>query len=195
MAIMVLITATLLVRQSKFDSSTLLRSLTYSVALSVRQAQVYSTSVLGTTTTQAACGGNYSAGTCFASAYGIHLVAGNQSSYTLFADLNGDGKYNAGEDVKVFTLGNGYSISDFCAITTGDSPITRCASQGTANSLDIYFKRPNPDALFYNSSVSSEQYIKAYIQIQFSGDTGSMRNVCVYVTGQIAVEPLNTVCP
>src|ERR1700691_1591264 len=100
--IMVVISAFILVRQSRFDSSTLLRSLAYSVALSVRQAPIYGSSVLGTTTPSAAncVGGSYASGVCCADAYGIHIVAG--SSYTLFADLQNDGHYDAGDAIKTF---------------------------------------------------------------------------------------------
>src|SRR3990167_11377146 len=44
-AIILLITGFVMFQQAKFNSATLMRSLTYSVALSMRQAQVYGTSV------------------------------------------------------------------------------------------------------------------------------------------------------
>src|SRR6202012_1868912 len=101
-------------QQSKFDSSTLLRSLAYSVALSVRQAQVYGTSVLGTATSQSNCAtgvsGSYALSNCYASAYGIYFNSASSGQYILFADLDGNGKYTAGENVKVFTLGTNYVI-------------------------------------------------------------------------------------
>ena len=45
MSIMLILTSLFILRQQRFNSSTLLQSLAYSVALSVRQAQVYGTSI------------------------------------------------------------------------------------------------------------------------------------------------------
>ncbi|MBI2004934.1 prepilin-type N-terminal cleavage/methylation domain-containing protein [Patescibacteria group bacterium] len=47
-SIMLIITSTLLLQQRKFNSATLMRTLAYNIALSIRQAQVYGTSVVGT---------------------------------------------------------------------------------------------------------------------------------------------------
>ena len=63
-AIILVISLFILFQQAKFNSSTLLRSLTYSVALSVRQAQVYGTSVRGFSS-----GGTVA----FGSGYGVYL--------------------------------------------------------------------------------------------------------------------------
>jgi prepilin-type N-terminal cleavage/methylation domain-containing protein len=62
-AIMTLITALILFQHRRFDSSTLLRSLAYSIALSIRQSQVYGTSVR-----QFGSNFNYS--------YGVYFAAG-----------------------------------------------------------------------------------------------------------------------
>jgi hypothetical protein len=86
-SIVLLITAFVIFQQQKFNSSTLLRSLTYSVALTVRQAQVYGTSVRGFTS---------SSGTTFGSGYGVYVsptlscATGSAGScYYLFADPAG----------------------------------------------------------------------------------------------------------
>ena len=194
MTIMVVVTLLVLVRQSQFDSSTLLRSLSYSVALSVRQSQIYGSSVLGTTTSQAACvGGSYSAqGTCYASGYGVYFSRSSPGSYILFADLNSNGVYDPGEDVKVFSLGQGYIINNFCATTTGLTPVTRCSKDGSITTLSILFKRPNPDAQF-KTDVSGDTYTSAYIQISnAAGDTSSTHSVVVSSTGQISVQGSGT---
>jgi prepilin-type N-terminal cleavage/methylation domain-containing protein len=188
--IMSIITTTLLIRQSRFDSSTVLRSLAYSVALSVRQAQVYGTSVVGTTTSQCAGGNLNASGVCFASAYGLYFDVATPTSYALFADLNGDGKYQANEVLKTFNLGTGYAISNFCA--TNQASIDRCSSAGAINSLAIVFKRPNPDASFValdsgGNPIAGDTYSKGYVQIVTTSDAGNTKRVSVLTTGEVTV--------
>src|SRR3989338_9825786 len=73
-AIILLITGFVMFQQSKFNSATLMRSLTYSVALSMRQAQVYGTSVR-----------EFSG--AFAPGYGVYIPAsgGSANTYYLFS--------------------------------------------------------------------------------------------------------------
>jgi len=192
-SIMVLVTALILIRQSRFDSSTLLRSLAYSVALSVRQAQIYGSSVLGTSTLQANCVGNFnlSLGACYANAYGIDINLSTPGNYVLFADLNNDGKYEAGESIKTFTLNNGYSILDICATAGGGT--VYCKADGLTQ-LDIVFRRPNPEACF--SSVlqsgvcapgATQYYSQAVLKLVNSADTTNTRSVTVTQTGEVQV--------
>lgn len=196
MAIMAIITVILLVNQSRFDSSTVLRSLAYSVALSVRQAQVYGTSVIGTTTASNNCtGGFYASGSCYASAYGIYFNSSTPGTYSIFADLN-PGTYTAAtianETVKVFSLGTGYALSSFCALgTNGGSPIERC-SPSTISSMVILFKRPNPDASFValtsgGAPIAGDSYSQAYIQIESGSDATNVKSVSVISTGEVSV--------
>lgn len=168
-AIITILTGVLLFQQRKFDSSTLLRSLAYSVALSVRQAQVYGTSVR-----------EFGAGN-FSSNYGIYLSSGSPNDYWLFADGGAKDSQRASdgsEDVQQFKISPGYSITSFCGIL---------ASNGTKicnlTYLTIYFKRPNPDAYF--AANSGGPYSGAYIQL--NGPGGATRSVTVTTTGQILV--------
>jgi prepilin-type N-terminal cleavage/methylation domain-containing protein len=193
MAIMVVVTSVMLFNQAKFDSSTILRSLAYSVALSVRQAQVYGTSVLGTSTPQVACSGFYAAGVCYVSAYGVYFNAASPGQYILFADLNNNGHYDTGENIKVFSFSTGYAVSQFCVtgINSGN-PVTQC-SNTTISSLSILFKRPNPDAQFtaLNASgnpISGDIYTSATIQMQNQGDPSGARSTTVTNTGLISAQ-------
>ncbi len=191
--IIVLITAFVLFKQQGFNSATLLRSLSYAVALSVRQAQVYGVSVR-----ESAVGSNV-----FAQGYGVHF--GNtglvdKSHYLLFADANGNGEYAAGEELPRFTIGKGngtdYLISNFCAhsIASGDQCFASVPATSPAlTSLTIYFRRPNPDACFATSaSVSAcaagaaAVYDYAYVQLKaFTGT--DYRTIKISSTGQISV--------
>ena len=202
---MVIITGVLLVQQSRFDSSTLLRSLTYSVALSVRQAQFYGASVLGTTTPTTCAGGSSSSGVCYASAYGVYYNSATPGSYALFADLH-PGDYSlatiGGEVLKTFTFGTGYSIVEFCALVSGTlqkdcTGIDDSNGSPTITSLSVLYKRPNFDAAFvaYDTSgnkITNKAYTGAYLRLQGGNGTGDYRSVSITSTGLIAVQPPNT---
>jgi len=184
---MLILTSVFLLRQSRFNSSTLLRSLAYSVGLSVRQAQVYGTSIRESAT------GAFDAGTA-AKAYGLYFSSGSTNSYSLFADLNNNGAYDANEVVQAFTINQGYALSKFCGTTT--LGVTQCwiasdPGNSTLTYLTILFKRPNPDSCFatnLNTAVcqtgATPAYSSGYVQLQSGSDT---RSVTVTLTGQISV--------
>jgi prepilin-type N-terminal cleavage/methylation domain-containing protein len=185
-AIIVVITAFVLLRQGRFDSSTLLRSLTYSVALTVRQAQVYGVSVRG-----AQVAGNIQ----FAPAYGVQF--NDPTSYLLFADINGSGEYEQGTDalVQTFKLGRGFKISKFCGILASGQ---QC-SPADITKLTIIFRRPNPDACIAaypgNDTVcttnasgpAGSPFTGAYIQLSAADDSTNTHAIEVSTTGQIEV--------
>ena len=203
---MTLITAVLVVRQQQFNSSTLLRSLAYSVALSVRQAQTYGVSTRGT------------AGNFAAQSYGIYISNASLNSYILFADTDNSGGYNSGDTVvQTFTLGTGYTLTNFAVQEPNNATNYDCMTNSPVvpipggncvafplSSLAIMFHRPNPDGCFVvtNSGGNSPHgycdaaasytsyYPTAYIQISSSG--GSSRSIRVNQTGQIEVESVGT---
>ncbi len=196
--IIVLITGFVLFRQQGFNSATLLRSLSYSVALSVRQAQVYGVSVR-----ESAAGSGV-----FAPGYGVFFSQNSGladfNHYLMFADANGNGQYLAGEELPRFTIGNGrstgadYVIKNICAhsISSGD----KCTSSNPATSprlnwVSVYFRRPNPDACFATDDVPTAcatattppTYDYAYIQLRSSAANSDWRTIKITSTGQIAV--------
>lgn len=185
-AIITVITLVLLLRQSVFDSTTVLRSLAYSVALSVRQAQVYGISVLGSS----------NAGTVqYAAAYGLYFDKTTPSTYILFADFNNNGVYDvANETIKVFTISPGYTISELCVkLASGANRCTGSddtAGVSTINTIGILFKRPNPDAVFISSYRPIENYVNAWIQVKSAN--GTARSIFITGPGQITVQPPGT---
>lgn len=187
-SIIVFITVVLLFRHDQFNSSTLLRSLSYSVALSVRQAQLYGTSVRETDVDSGV----------FAQSYGVYFKTDNAEQYFLAADRlplgspNGVIDTDGSEDVppSPYQIQNGYGISNFCAYLSngnaychnnGDVPITE---------LVIQFERPNPDAVFITDEGSS--YVGACIELASPG--GDTRTVEVSNTGQISVGEAGESC-
>jgi prepilin-type N-terminal cleavage/methylation domain-containing protein len=191
LAIITILSAVFIFQQKRFDSSTLLRSLAYSIALTIRQAQVYGTSVrqFGT----AANSFNYS--------YGVYFSSGDLKHYYLFADVNGDKQRasDGSEDVQTFTIGSGYTLMRFCATPSG-AGAAQCSDSGTPISwMVIYFKRPNPDACFATSidantcNLNTSTYQDAYIQLQGpTGGAGDTRRITVTSTGQITVGSFGT---
>ncbi len=185
-AIITIITLTLLLRQSAFDSTVVLRNVTYSVALSVRQAQVYGVSVLGSS----------NAGDVqFAPGYGLYFNQNTPASYILFADFNNNSTYDvATETVKVFSLRPGYTISGICVQRSNGT--NRCSNQedGTGSATidwaTIMFKRPNPDASFKNDAFPNETYISGWVQVQSAA--GTARSVLITASGQINVQAPGT---
>lgn len=192
-AIILIITAFVLFQQTKFNSSTLLRSLTYSVALSVRQAQIYGTSVRE----------SVSGSGVFGAGYGVYFPPGNTAQYYVFSDNNGNGAYDpdpdgagplVGEELPVYTLGTGYFVSNVCVTLLGGSTQQCYSGTGTLiNTLTIFFRRPNPDACFATdvfpaacAKGATAQYSTAYVQLKSTGN-GDTRSVKVSSTGQIAV--------
>jgi prepilin-type N-terminal cleavage/methylation domain-containing protein len=172
MSIFSVISLMVLVNHSKFNSSVLLGSLAYNVALSIREAQVYGLSVRGS-----ASG--------FQVGYGIHFAGA--TNYILFADLNKNKIYDSATDtiVKPYTVGQGHTVKKFCGVRTNGQQ--NCSDgTGTApsiNYLDVVFLRPEPDA-----NITSNQY-SPYSQaiIQVASPSGETRTITVALTGQVAV--------
>ena len=173
---LVLITAITLVNHSSFNSSTVLGSLAYDIALSIRQAQVFGLAVReyregGTAT--------------FDTGYGVHFEGPLPTkSYILFADRDRDLNYNTliDGDVDVFTIGRGNFISDICV--TNSVGFEQCSGAGVTE-LDIIFDRPDPEAIIKING-DPEKYGSARIIV--SSPRGSERVIRVFSTGQITVE-------
>lgn len=176
-SIIIVITTVLLFRHERFNSSTILRSLSYSVALSVRQAQLYGTSVRET-----------SSGSAVFPSYGLYFKSGDTTHYFLAADSNANNVIatDGSEDISPpspYTISGGYMIKDFCAtvVATG---VNHCKSTGEIDTLTVRFVRPNLDALV-STNQSGYQYSSAYIQLESPGE--DTRGITVTSTGQISV--------
>ncbi len=168
-AIFIILSSVVLANNTRFGSVIALQNLAHSIALSIREAQVYGLATLQYGSQQ------------FDTGYGMRFSLGN--TYILYADLNSDGNWDSGETLKSITINGGYSITQLCA------PIDSC---GIAT-LDIIFKRPEPDAcisadgsttLVNNNCTSAIQ--RGMITIMSNG--GDTSRVVVESTGQISVQ-------
>lgn len=177
--IFVVITGIVLASNSKFGGQVLLQNLAYDIALSVREAQVYGISV------RQYGSGNFNVG------YAVHFALATPSSYVLFADVypsSPNGLYEAdhAESVESIDLGSGYRIVDLCS-TPLNSSTEACGN----TSLDILFKRPEPDAYISANGLSAilnpgNRQQRARIIVR--SPRGNTRSIVVEATGQIAIQ-------
>lgn len=192
--ILSLIARIVLSGQVSFESTTAMRSLAYSVALSVRQAQVYGISIR-----EAVAGSN-----TFAPGYGIYFPDSAADplkngvdpdrpvQYMLFADTNNDGMRasDGSEDIKTYSLGQNYTFGDLCVVGTGG---TLCASNGDFTTMWVMFRRPNPDACIATDvqpsacvPMSIPMYGSAKVRVAHS--SGNSRGITILTTGAISLD-------
>lgn len=175
--IFALITLIALANHSRFNSSVLLGSLAYDIALSVREAQVYGLSVQ-----------SFNAG--FQVGYGIHFSSA--TSYFLFADRSDaagnatpDNHYEAGLDsiIRTYSVGQGHTIQSFCGMNSLGASECSNGAPNPIDHLDIVFFRPNPDA---NISSNNPGFYSSG-RIIVASPSGETRTITVQSTGQISV--------
>lgn len=169
-AIITLVASAVMVRFSFFDSSVLLKSLAYEIAITLRESQVYAVSVLGT-----------DSGT-FRSPYGMSFTP-ESKTYTLFR-YDGSGAPQYDEDaveVDTFNIGRTMSVSDLCVTEVGESTENCGISR-----LDIAFERPEFDAIFYTPEVDAGDIQSAAIKVT-GGSGEEVWRVDIGLLGQISV--------
>lgn len=161
LAIITIITMVTLLSQASFNRSLLLTSTTYTVALSIREAQSLGLS-------SRINGGVQNAG------YGVNFASSTPTAYRIFSDsLNtatkpswcptgtantpeekpGNCRYDAAtETVTTYSLNKGFSITDFCGLTSAG--VKYCMSD-TLQEMDIVFLRPNTESIITGMTTQS----------------------------------------
>ena len=185
--IFIFLTALVVANYGSFNDDSLLTSMAYDVALAMRDAQSYGLNVQA-----------FNSGNTFNYPYGMDFTSSNSTQMTLFADAYpsngnnsyGDGVYNASSGdsaITVYTFARGGSIK--CLYVSNSTLPTICPTTGnTITSVDITFKRPNPNAIIRaNGDPTGSPYAYAEIQIQNATKT-STRSIIVNETGEIAVQ-------
>jgi prepilin-type N-terminal cleavage/methylation domain-containing protein len=202
--IFVFMTALVVANYGSFNDGSLLTSMSYDVALALRDAQSYGLNVQGEVS-----------GTSqnFTYPYGMDFNLGTPNQMILFADSNplvndvyGDGIYtpsgsNLDTLITTYTLARGGLIKSLC-VTNNPSPSSSpspspssssqpsgsCIIGSSVNSIDITFKRPDPNAIIKaNGGASGTTYAYAIIQVEDASKT-STRSIVVNETGEIAVQ-------
>ncbi|TSC71255.1 MAG: Protein containing Prepilin-type cleavage/methylation, N-terminal domain [Parcubacteria group bacterium Gr01-1014_49] len=194
LAIIVTITTITLSSQSSFNKSIILANTAYDVALTLRSAEIYGLS-------GRAVGGTSVAG------YGLHFQKAVPGSFMLFADTSpapnasnchglpaggasapdakpGNCTYDTGEKVMDYNLGNGITVSDFCAYSFG-AWACAYAQGGGLTELDIVFSRPNPEPFINVNGTRA--------CIALSSPQGGARFVSVGASGEITADASS--CP
>jgi prepilin-type N-terminal cleavage/methylation domain-containing protein len=169
-SIFLIISMVILANHSRFNSSVLLSSLAYDVALSIREAQVFGLSVR-----------QFESG--FQVGYGIRF--NDPNSYVFFVDTNANKQYDDGVDsiVRSYTLGRGHTFLKFCG--TNAIGVEKCSdSASPITHLDVVFLRPDPDAAIS----SNEPGFYSSGRVLVTSGNGETRSVEVASTGQVSVE-------
>ena len=173
-AIFGVITSVALFNQGKLNSSILITNLAYEIALTVREAENYGVGV------RAATGGNFSGG------FGVNFNISTSDTVTLFNDKNNDNAYTADETSSQLIIQNqrGNKITAIClgALT---SPAGKCLPANSLQYLNIVYKRPNPEPIFYTGTPGGSPG-PAYIVVNTpSGD--NCKVIVVEASGQVRV--------
>ena len=168
--IFALITSMILIRDAQFNSTVRLSSLTYEVALAVRQAQIFGTGVR-----------EYGSGD-FNVGYGVHFDTTNNKSFVFFADANKNNVYDGTpEIIEIVNMRGNNFISKFCIFSLNGNET--CSDSGSK--LDILFKRPSHNAIILSDVVLG---LNESARIYISSTTGDEKSVLVKFVGQISVE-------
>lgn len=182
-AILVLLSSFFIVKYQSFNSSIIVSSLAYDVALSIRQAQVFGISVQFF---------DSGFGSGFDSAYGVHFSSTDNTRYTLYADSNNNYFYDDGmpslcdaECVTQYQLNRGNFISNFCATLSSGAEQCVSGTGDTITDLHILFRRPNPDAIIKSDDMG-DSFKSARIVIE--SPEGNIREIRVFLTGQISLQ-------
>jgi len=173
-AIITIISSIVLVRFNTFDGTVLLKSLAYEVALGVREAQIYSVSVIGTQGD-----GN------FRYPYGVSFTQGG-TGYTFFRYRGSATPQNdpANRDViRAVSFANSMKVFDVC-VTVGANEY--CRAQGMTR-LDISFRRPEFGAIFYTMGGPVGTISSGKIKVCSTRNSGNVWVVNVSLLGQISV--------
>ncbi len=182
-AIIAIITAIIVAKYKAFDSTTLLKSAAYEIALALRETQIRSVSALRHDDEN------------FDNPYGISFTP-LQNTYKIFQFKppkvyppvypNYDTSTYA-EDMSTVTLNRSMRIVDVCVDVSG---IESCESDGI-DRVDVSFRRPEFKAYFYvpgKSQAQNEAISNVVIKVDSSNNTTNVFKVIVSRLGQISVQ-------
>lgn len=188
LAIFTILTAVVMFNYGQFNSQTIMTNMAYEVALTTRQAQVYSLGVRG--------GDNAD----FDKRYGIFINLANNKDFIFFRDEDESGSCEeddiycsvcpiGGECLNKYTLTRDIYIDKICVSSTGNEPIdsSGVCNEDPVSDIAITFERPNPDGVFKSKTSGAPSGIKS-VAIVLKTKFGNQRAVVVQNSGQISVE-------
>ncbi len=161
LGIFMLLTSTLLVKNSQFKGNVVIGNTAYQLALTFREAQAYGVNVRGIDPSQS---GSY----MYVTPYGVHFDTATPTSYLLFGDNHppasngstniGDRQYTSTSPsaadlvVRTHQIGSGTKVVMFCTVRSGLSPVCSNSGTGALTWLDVSFLRPQLSAAIRDSS-------------------------------------------
>jgi hypothetical protein len=145
------------------------------IALQLKKAQTQALSGTGGTGTGFLFGPNKPS-------YGIHFDASKQDKFNYFADLNNDGIYDVNSICG--TQNTAEECQDEIKINTGDR-VTSLFADCDATTLDVTFKRPFPDAVFYGDGAIRQV---PRVAVEITSSKGSQKTIIIWSTGQIEIK-------
>ncbi|MFZ1075495.1 MAG: type II secretion system protein [Minisyncoccia bacterium] len=201
LAIIGVISVLTIVSQTNFNKTLTLANAAYDVALTLRSAETF-----GIANSQ-------QTGSLQNVGYGVYLTTPLPTkTFVFYADTNppaayaqpptnchpapdvavaepddqpGNCTYDAGDSpASTYTLGNGITISDFCANQNGT---WKCVSKGTLSTLDIVYARPNPNPFLTVNAQYSTTTPVTQACITLTSPQGGFRYVSVLSSGEITV--------
>ena len=168
--IFTVLTGVVLSNYRGYNTNALFANASEDIVLALRQAQVYGVGVKGT-------------GTSFTTPYGVHFNSANPNQIIIFADIYpsavpplipGDGIYTSGNDTQIETIDWGEVVSSMVLTCDGVS----CGG----NTANVTFRRPNPDAMIYDSSASHNS-----LEVEITNNVKTSR-IIISSTGQISLQ-------
>ena len=168
-AIMMIVSTVVLANNGRFGGQAILQNIAYEIALTIRQAQVYSIAVRMRSSSTGE--GEYPA------AYGMHFTESDPRTFYLFAEDDLNGVYLQSEDTLIqdYSIRPGYRIVRLCDETL-------CAGASVEN-LDVSFRRPHPDAWIFTGR---GQQTRGCIELR--SPRGDTKAVVITINGQIEVK-------
>lgn len=115
--------------------------------------------------------------------YGIYFNTGiSETSYIIFADCNGDGKYNTGADVTLETI----EFEE--GIVIGSLKLGKGAnSPGNTNKMSIIFDPPDP-IISLGKVITAEMWDLAIVYLAPENDLSNIKSVSVNKAGLIDID-------
>lgn len=193
-AIFAVVASILFFKYSDFNTSVSVRNLSQEVALTVRKAQTYATSVRSLNGVSAVSDQFPAYGVSFSPDAPGATYAPSYKQFTVFADMvNGadiNRYYDRGSDcgnpsinnecVELYSINTSDKVVQLCT----DYPVSdTCISSGTVN---VIFRRPAPDAEICIVSGSQCTTTVSYVKVVLESIKGTQKTVTIWNTGQIS---------
>ena len=182
-AIFGIITSVALFNQGKLNGNILVTNLAYEIALSIREAENYGVGVRAAGSTGGFTGG-----------YGVAFDMADPLTVNLFNDKDNNNYYTpgvapTGETSSQLLIQNqrGNKITALCI---GTLPSGKCLAVASLSKLNIVYRRPNPEAIFYTETTPGTPggtTGPAYIVVN-TPSNDNCRVIVVEASGQVRVD-------